>query len=151
MTTTTSNDDFQVEYSEDNKFPFYSTTGQFASICTDNHDDMYDMELVFDKVVERFPELSPEPFYAKVKVIRAKPSAKSLKMLKAATDELLRGIKTCLSDEEFVHSLHDRWGIGIDKLIGTLYAVYGYYFFTGKRTANIIRRIIDGYARKPIH
>lgn len=68
-----------------------------------------------------------------------------LKYLKDACDKLLKRIKYCLSDEELVHHLYDKWGFGIDKLIKTLYAVYGYYFYTGKRTANAIKKIIDGY------
>lgn len=47
--------------------------------------------------------------------------------------------------------MHDKWGFGIDKVIGTLYAVYGYYFYTGKRTANVIKKTLDGYKRKPVH
>ena len=72
-------------------------------------------------------------------------------MHEVACDKLLTNIRTCLSDETFIHALHDKWGFGIDKVIGTLYAVYGYYFYTGKRTANVIKKTLDAYKRKPIH
>ena len=138
------------EYSKENRFPFYSGN-KSVSVCNDNHEDMYDMEFVFDKVLERFPQLDPEPFYAKIQGIQGKPAAKRPQLLKMASDDLLKSIKMCMADETFVHALHDRWGIGVDRLLGTLYAVYGYYFFTGKRTANIIKKILDGYKEKPAH
>lgn len=79
-----------------------------------------------------------------------KPS-EQVKFMKAACDKLLKTIKGFLSDEQFIHSLYDRYELGFDKVIGTLYAVYGYYFYTGKRTANVIRKVLYGYKKQPIH
>ena len=40
-------------------------------------------------------------------------SDEKVKYLKDACDKLLRNIKNCLSDEAFIHGLHDKWGFGI--------------------------------------
>ena len=58
------------------------------------------------------------------------------------SDNLLNNISILIQDEDFIHDLSKVWGIGIDKVIGTMYSVYGYYFYTGKRTANVIKKAI---------
>jgi len=105
-----------IEYSESNRFPFH-TGNKSVTICTDNHDEMYELDFIFNMVVERFPALDPKPFYAGIEGMQNMPEKEKMKFLKEATDRLLCSIKLCLMDEEFVHQLHDRWGFGIDKLI----------------------------------
>ena len=139
-----------VEYSKQNKFPFY-TSEKMVSISFDNHEDIYELDFIYNKIVDRFPNLQAENFYTKVSEINQMTSDDKMKCMKVACDKLLTNIRTCLSDETFIHALHDKWGFGIDKVIGTLYAVYGYYFYTGKRTANVIKKTLDAYKRKPIH
>ena len=121
-----------VEYnSKTNRFPF-QTREQSVTICTDDHEYLYDLDFIYNKVVERFPSLRAELFYARIKEIQEMKSEENkLKFTKEACDRLLREIRTCLEDE----------------LIGTLYAVYGYYFYTGKRTANVIKKTIDAYKK----
>lgn len=70
--------------------------------------------------------------------------------VKLACDRLMHNIKEFLSDETFIHHMYSAWGFGVDKVIETLYAVYGYYFYTGKRTANAIRKTLDGYKKQPV-
>lgn len=141
-----------VEYnSKTNRFPFQMRE-QSVSICTDNHEYLYDLDFIYNKIVERFPSLRAELFYSKISEIEGmKEDENKVRFTKDACDALLREIRVCLEDEQFVHSLHDKWGLGIDKLIGTLYAVYGYYFYTGKRTANVIKKTIDAYKKQPVH
>lgn len=105
-----------AEYNENNKFPFH-TPEKSISICRDDYDDMYELNFIFDKVVERFPALEPKPFYAEVDAIQRARERDRVRMLKNATDRLLKNIKICLMDEAFVHRLHSKWGIGVDKLI----------------------------------
>lgn len=106
-----------VEYSRDNRFPFY-TPDKSVAVCMDAHEDMYELELIYGKIVERFPTLEAAPFYAKVKAIDGvKQESKRLTMLKDACDGLLKDIRACFADEEFIHGLHDRYGLGIDKVI----------------------------------
>ena len=139
-----------IEYNEHNRFPFHAGNKSIA-VCEENHEDKYEMDFIFTKVVERFPTLDPKPFYLEIEKIQTMRENDRTKQLKAVTDRLFSQIKFCFTDEGFVHYLYDKWGIGIDKLIETLYAVYGYYFYTGKRTANALKKIIDGYAIKPVH
>lgn len=94
-----------VEYNENNRFPFHSG-GQSVAVCTDDHEGLYEMDLIFSKVVERFPDLDPKPFYQGISEILAMRERDRPKRLKEATDKLLRSIKLCLMDEEFVHQLH---------------------------------------------
>ena len=105
-----------AEYNENNRFPFY-TGEKSVSICKDNHEDMYELDIIFTQVVERFPELDPKPFYQEIDQLQGMRERDRLKELKDACDRLLKRIKVCLSDEEFVHYLHAKWGFGIDKLI----------------------------------
>ena len=135
---------------ENNRFPFH-TNNQSVSVCAEDNEALHELDFTFDKVLKRFPSLDPVPFYAEVERIQEMPERYRLRKLKAATDGLFANIKVCLMDEDFVHWLHAKFGIGVDRLIGTLYAVYGYYFYTGKRTANAIKKIIDGYKRQPVH
>lgn len=54
-----------AEYNENNRFPFY--TGERAvSICNDNHEDLYEFDIIFTQVLERFPNLDPKPFYKEI-------------------------------------------------------------------------------------
>ena len=45
-----------VEYSKQNKFPFY-TSEKMVSISFDNHEDMYELDFIYNKIVDRFPNL----------------------------------------------------------------------------------------------
>lgn len=45
-----------IEYSKRNKFPFY-TSEKKVSISTDNHDDMYELDFIYNKIVDKFPNL----------------------------------------------------------------------------------------------
>ena len=106
--------------------------------------------MIYDKIVEKFKPLMAENFYSQISQIdEVKPIAKREAMMRSACDSLFKNIKNCIGDEKFIHSLYDSYGFGIEKVISTLYAVYGYYFFTGKRAANAIKKTIDGYKRKP--
>lgn len=107
-----------VEYSKDNRFPFHSSSDDSIAICMDSHEDMYEFDLIYGKIIERYPMLDAEPFYAKIHEIdKVKQDAKRMTMLKNACDCLLKDIRTFLSDEGFIHGMHDRYGLGIDKII----------------------------------
>lgn len=139
-----------IEYNpKDNRFPFH-TKDRAVSLCFDDTEDIQDLDFIYGKITERFPELKAENFYSRLLEIEKMKPGEKLKNLKAACENLLGNVKTFLSDESFIHQIHERWGFGLDKVIETLYAVYGYYFFTGKRTANAIKKTIDGYQREPV-
>lgn len=91
--------------------------------------------------------MKAENFYGKIREIQQMELDEQPKLIKLACDKLVRDIRQFLSDEMFIHSLYDTYDFGIDKVIGTLYAVYGYYFYTGKRTATAIKKTIDGYQK----
>ena len=91
-----------AEYSEDNKFPFH-TKEQSVAVCNDDHEDLYELNLIFSKAVERFPDLDPKPFYMEIDRIQSLRNRDKLSALKHSTDKLLKSIKVCLMDEEFVH------------------------------------------------
>ena len=91
-----------AEYSESNRFPFH-TGNQSVAIYTDDNEELYELDFIFSKVVERFPELDPKPFYMGIDEIQNMRDGVRVKRLKVATDTLLRSIKYCLMDEEFVH------------------------------------------------
>lgn len=102
-----------AEYSKDNRFPFHKGDDS-VSICFDDHEGKYELDFIWDRIVEKFPQMNAEPFYARVQEIQDMKSEDKLKYLKDACDKLLRNIKACLSDEPFIHELHDKWGFGID-------------------------------------
>jgi hypothetical protein len=91
-----------AEYSEDNRFPFH-TASKSVAICNEDHEEMYELDFIFTQVVERFPALDPRPFYKGIEKIQKMRERDRLKHLKEATDKLLKSIKSCLMDEEFVH------------------------------------------------
>ncbi len=91
-----------TEYNERNRFPFH-TGNKTVAICTDDHEDAYELDFIFSKVVERFPALDPKPFYKGIEEIQAMRERDRVKSLKEATDKLLKQIKFCLMDEGFVH------------------------------------------------
>lgn len=91
-----------AEYNENNRFPFH-TGNKSVAICTDDHEEMYELDLIFSSVVERFPALDPKPFYKGIEEIQQMRERDRPKHLKEATDKLLKSIKLCLMDEEFVH------------------------------------------------
>ena len=91
-----------AEYSDSNRFPFH-TGNQSVAIYTDDNDELYELDFIFSKVVERFPELDPKPFYKGIDEIQNMRERVRVKQLKEATDNLLRCIKCCLMDEAFVH------------------------------------------------
>ena len=100
-----------TEYSKDNRFPFHSGS-RSVSICFDDHEDKYELDFIWDKIIEKYPQLDAEQFYAKVQEIQEMKSDDKVKFLKDASDKLLRNIKTLISDEDFIHMLHDKWGFG---------------------------------------
>ena len=91
-----------AEYSDSNRFPFH-TGNQSVAIYTDDNEELYELDFVFSKVVERFPELDPKPFYNGIDEIQKMRERDRIKCLKNATDNLFKSIKCCLMDEEFVH------------------------------------------------
>ena len=95
-----------AEYSEDNRFPFY-TKDKSVSISTDNHEDMQEMDFIYGKIVEKYPSLKAEPFYARIQEIQNMRSDDRVKWLKDASDKLLKNIRSFLSDEPFIHRMHD--------------------------------------------
>lgn len=139
-----------IEYNpKENRFPFH-TKDKAVSLCFDDTEDIQELDFIYGKIVERYPDLKAENFYTRLMEIERMKSGDKVKYLKASCDSLLGHVKEFLSDERFVHHIHDAWGFGLNKVIETLYAVYGYYFFTGKRTANAIKKTIDGYKRQPV-
>ena len=103
-----------VEYSRDNRFPFHSVD-KSVSICFDDHEGMYELDFIWGKITEKYPEMGAESFYARIQEIQdMKKPEDRVKHLKDASDNLLRNIRVVLSDEPFIHLLHDRWGFGLD-------------------------------------
>ena len=80
------------------------TTG-FRS--TDDHEDIQEMDFIYGKIVEKYPTLKAEPFYARVQEIQNMGSGDKVKWLKDASDKLLKNIRSFLSDEQFIHRIHD--------------------------------------------
>ncbi len=141
----------KIEYDpKNNRFPFH-TKETSVSVCFDDPEGLQELDFVYGKIIERHPNLRAEDFYSKLVGLGELDEKRQVPGLKELVEDLFFNIKSMFMDEEFVHQLHDRWGFGVDKVIETLYAVYGYYFFTGKRTANAIRKILDGYQRQPVH
>ena len=103
-----------IEYSRENRFPFHSVDRSAVTVCFDNHEDMYELDFIWNKIVERFPLLEAEPFYLKIHEINSMKRGDKIGMLKDACDNLLRNIRDCIQDEEFIHMMHDKWGFGID-------------------------------------
>lgn len=91
-----------VEYNENNRFPFH-TGSKSVAICSDDHEDLYELDVIFTQVVEKFPNLDPKPFYEEIERIQSMRGRNQVKYLKEATDKLLKSIKLCLMDEDFVH------------------------------------------------
>ena len=58
-----------AEYTKDNRFPFHSGD-KSVSICFDDHEEKYELDFIWDKITERFPQLNAEPFYARVAEIQ---------------------------------------------------------------------------------
>ena len=54
-----------AEYSESNRFPFH-TKDKSVSISTDDHEDIQEMDFIYGKIVEKYPALKAEPFYARI-------------------------------------------------------------------------------------
>ena len=95
-----------AEYSAYNRFPFH-TKGKSVSISTDDHEDIQEMDFIYGKIVEKYPTLKAEPFYARVQEIQNMGSGDKVKWLKDASDKLLKNIRSFLSDEQFIHRIHD--------------------------------------------
>lgn len=91
-----------AEYSDSNRFPFH-TSNKSVAIYTDDNEDLYELDFVMTKVVEKFPSLDPKPFYKGIEDIQEMRERDRVKHLKEATDKLLKSIKYCLMDEAFVH------------------------------------------------
>ena len=107
-----------VEWSSENKFPF-NARQKSVSVCFDNHEDLTDLDFIYGKIVERHPELMAEKFYAKVQEVYDMDldDAATVGMMKPLCDGLLVNIREFLADEDFVHSLYNKFGFGIDKVI----------------------------------
>ena len=95
-----------AEYSKDNRFPFY-TKDRSVSISTDNHEDIQEMDFIYGKIVEKYPTLKAEPFYARIQEIQNMKSEDKVKWLKDSSDRLLKNIRVFLSDEAFIHMMYD--------------------------------------------
>ena len=106
-----------TEYSSDNKFPFHTGDRTAVTICFGDHEDRCEMDFVWDKITERFPALVADGFYSRVQEIQDMKRGDKLGRLKEACDKLLRNIRECLSNEDFIHELHDRYGIGVDLVL----------------------------------
>ncbi len=106
-----------IEYSSENRFPFHTGDNTNVTICFGDHEDVCEMDFVWDKIVERCPELAAEQFYSKVQEIQDMKRGDKIGKLKDACAKLLMDIRALLSDEEFVHQLHDRYGIGVQQVI----------------------------------
>lgn len=91
-----------VEYSKDNRFPFH-TKDKSVAIYTDDNEGLHELDFIFSKIVERFPSLEPSAFYVEVGNIQGMRERVGVKKLKMLTDNLMKNIKLCLMDEEFVH------------------------------------------------
>lgn len=95
-----------AEYSKDNRFPFH-TKDKSVSISTDDHEDYQEMDFIYGKIVDKYPTLKAEPFYARIQEIQNMKSDDKVKYLKDASDKLLKNIRCFLSDEPFIHKMHD--------------------------------------------
>ena len=133
-----------IEYDKkDNRFPFFKSSDNFASISLGHQDELCELDFVYDKIVDRYPSLNADVFYERIqKINKMGDNVDKVKYIKMESDNLLNNIRILIQDEDFIHDLSKVWGIGIDKVIGTMYSVYGYYFYTGKRTANVIKKAI---------
>ena len=139
-----------IEYNpKDNRFPFHTKDKAF-SFCFNDIENVQEIDFIYGKIIERYPKLKAENFYSRLVEIDQMKSGDKVKYIKSACDNLLDHIREFLSDEKFIHFIHDTLGFGLNKVIEALYAVYGYYFYTGKRTTNAIKKIIDGYKRQPV-
>jgi hypothetical protein len=65
------------------------------------------MDFIYGKIVEKYPSLKAEPFYARIQEIQNMKSDDKVKYLKDASDRLLKNIRSFLSDEPFIHRMHD--------------------------------------------
>ena len=103
-----------IEYdSKRNRFPFYRGE-KMASITMDDHEESNELDIIYSRSVERFPALDAGPFYAKIGSISAIDSEDECrKCMKVACDNLLKNIRSCIGDEQFIHSLHDDYGFGV--------------------------------------
>ena len=95
-----------AEYSAYNRFPFH-TKDKSVSISTDDHEDFQEMDFIYGKIVEKYPSLKAEPFYARIQEIQNMKSDDKVKYLKDASDRLLKNIRSFLSYEPFIHRMHD--------------------------------------------
>ena len=96
-----------VEYSRENRFPFYRGDKSSVSLFFDNHEDKQELDFIYDKIVERYPALRAEGFYCRIQEIQNMKSDDKVTWLKDACDKLLKNIRAFLSDEAFIHHLHD--------------------------------------------
>lgn len=51
-----------IEYSRANRFPFY-TREKSVSIQFDDYEDIYELDFIYGKIVEKYPQLNAEEFY----------------------------------------------------------------------------------------
>jgi len=109
-------DDIHIEYSRDNRFPFRNRNSA-ESVFMDDSGEVHDLDFIYGKIIERFPALSAERFYSSLDNVRKMKSNERVRGLKIASDRLLIGIRELFDDEEFVHFMHDRWGVGLKMLI----------------------------------
>ena len=50
-----------IEYNpRENKFPFFNKKDESVVLSFDNHEDLYEIELIYSKIVEKFPTLQAE-------------------------------------------------------------------------------------------
>lgn len=95
-----------VEYSSENRFPFHQGD-KSVSLVFDDHEDLQELDMVYNMIVERFPSLRAELFYSRVQEIQNMGPNDRVEPLKEACDRLLREIRKCLADEDFIHGIYD--------------------------------------------
>lgn len=84
-----------IEYSAKNRFPF-KPKDKTVSISFDDHEEMYELDFIYNKIVDKFPNLQAENFYSKVYEISNMASGDKVRSMKVACDKLLKNIRTCL-------------------------------------------------------
>lgn len=84
-----------IEYSAKNRFPF-KQKDKTVSISFDDHEEMYELDFIYNKIVDKFPNLQAENFYSKVYEISNMTSGDKVRSMKVACDKLLKNIRTCL-------------------------------------------------------
>ena len=85
-----------IEYNpKENRFPFH-TKDKAVSLCFDDTEDIQELDFIYGKIVERYPDLKAENFYTRLMEIERMKSGDKVKYLKASCDNLLGHVKEFL-------------------------------------------------------